>query len=177
MKYLYHFSENGKILQFTPRRVKVPAKRAEGMEWLNGKLVWAIDSPHSPLYLFPRECPRIIIWRQPQSKAKDVAAYWHDPSKHMVAYFEENWLERIQSTHLFRYALPSKSFVDLKDAGMHVSDQTVNPVNVQPVGNLLTALKDAGVEIRPIADLGGLKPAWNTSLHVSGIRLRNAQNW
>ena len=176
-KRLYHFSEDGQISRFEPRPVLVPSRRAPGMEWLNGPLVWAIDATHSPLYLFPRDCPRIVMWPLPMSSADDIEAYWNDSSKLMAAFFEEGWLDRIKATRLFRYELPSQTFTSLQDAGMHVSHRGVTPLKVDVVDDLLTNLKDAGVEVRPLPDLSPLKDAWSTSLHVSGIRLRHAKNW
>jgi len=177
MKRLDHFSENGRISRFEPRPVLIPSRRLPGMDWLNGPLVWAIDAAHSPLYLFPRDCPRIVMWKLPKSSGKDVASYWNDRSKHMVAFFEEGWLNRINQTRLFRYELPSQVFKDLQDAGMHVSEHPASPLNVRVFDNLLASLDNAGVEIRSLPDLSPLKDAWSTSLHVSGIRLRNAKNW
>ena len=49
---LFHFSDAGGIKVFTPRPVPVASPRAEGREWLNGPLVWAIDDWHAPMYLF-----------------------------------------------------------------------------------------------------------------------------
>lgn len=174
---LYHFSEDDQITRFEPRPVEVPSQRRPGMEWLNGPLVWAIDAAHSPLYFFPRDCPRIVMWKLPKSSEKDVAAYWIDSSKRMVAFFEERWLHRINEARLFRYELPPQSFIDLHDAGMHVSEYGVTPSKVDVLDCLLASLEDADVEIRPLPDLSSLKEAWSTSLHVSGIRLRNAKNW
>ncbi|NJO35832.1 MAG: hypothetical protein HC869_24865 [Rhodospirillales bacterium] len=174
---LYHFSENGQIARFEPRPAVVPSQRRPGMEWLNGPLVWAIDAAHSPLYFFPRDCPRIVMWKLPRSSEKDIATYWHDSSMHMVAFFEEGWLDRINKTRLFRYELPTQSFLDLNDAGMHVSECGVTPLKVDVLDRLLASFEDAGVEIRPLPELSPLKAAWSTSLHVSGVRLRNAKNW
>jgi len=176
-KRLYHFSEDGRIPRFEPRPVLIPSRRPPGMDWLNGPLVWAIDAAHSPLYFFPRDCPRIVMWKLPKSSDNDIATHWHDSSKHMVAFFEEGWLDRINKTRLFRYELPSQTFTDLEDAGMHVSEHPISPLNVQVFDDLLASLDDAGVEVRPLLDLTPLKDAWSTSLHVSGIRLRNAKNW
>lgn len=58
---LFHFSEEPDIGHFEPRPVRTPAARRAGQEWLNGPLVWAIDEDHQRLYLFPRECPRIVL--------------------------------------------------------------------------------------------------------------------
>lgn len=58
---LFHFSDDAAIGTFTPRSVLVPSQRAPGMEWLNGPLVWAIEEPLDFMYLFPRDCPRILM--------------------------------------------------------------------------------------------------------------------
>ena len=172
---LYHFSEDGQISWFEPRPVLLPSRRRPGMEWLNGPLVWAIDAAHSPLYLFPRDCPRIVMWKLQKSSEEDIATYWNDSSKPMVAFFEEGWLDRISETRLFRYEFLSQPFIDLNDAGMHVSEHVVSPLSVQIFDNLLARLEDAGVEIRPLPNLSPLRNARSTSLHISRIRLRNAK--
>jgi len=59
---LFHFSDDPRIEVFEPRSPRVLAVRPSGQQWLNGPLVWAIDESHSILYLFPRECPRVVIW-------------------------------------------------------------------------------------------------------------------
>ncbi|HMG50328.1 MAG TPA: hypothetical protein VK597_07005, partial [Inquilinus sp.] len=59
---LFHFSDDPAIERFEPRPVRVPSARPAGREWLNGPLVWAIDDAHQMLYLFPRDCPRILAW-------------------------------------------------------------------------------------------------------------------
>ncbi|MGI9504736.1 MAG: DUF6886 family protein [Geminicoccaceae bacterium] len=176
-KRLYHFSEDGRIPRFEPRPVLIPSRRPPGMDWLNGPLVWAIDAAHSPLHIFPRDCPRIVMRRLPTSSEKDFVYYWNDSSKHMLAFIEEGWLDRINKTRLFRYELPSQTFTDLQDAGMHVSEHPVSPMRVQVLDDLLASLDDAGVETRSLPDLTPLKDAWSTSLQVSGIRLRNAKSW
>ena len=50
------------------------------------------------------------------------------------------------------------------------------PVNVERIDNLEKALSDAGVELRVLPSLTTLEPLWETSLHVSGIRLSHAKD-
>jgi hypothetical protein len=38
-------------------------------------------------------------------------------------------------------------------------------------------LREQGVELRVSESLVSLRKLWQTSLHVSGIRLRNARDW
>ncbi len=58
---LFHFSDDPAIALFVPRPVAVPLARSAGREWLNGPLVWATDELHAILYLFPRDCPRVLV--------------------------------------------------------------------------------------------------------------------
>ena len=159
------------------RPVTVPSTRPEGKDWLNGPLVWAVDAWHAPPYLFPRECPRVLVWPKSDSTQADIARYWHGRSCRMIAHIEWAWLERLRSTRLYRYELPVNGFEDLGDVGMHVHRGTVEPIGMVTLNDLPSELRAADVELRMMESLLALKGLWNTSLHVSGIRLRNAQGW
>lgn len=175
-KRLYHFSDDPTIEVFEPRPVRVPAARPAGLEWLNGPLIWAIDDEHSPLYLFPRECPRIILWRTPETSTADADRFL-EPAARMTAYVEKNWEIRIKKSVLFRYEMPATSFVDLGDAGMHVARNSVKPLSCEYLSDLTSELAAAKVELRILDSLTPLRDVWSSSLHVSGIRLRNAVGW
>jgi hypothetical protein len=174
---LFHFSDDPAIELFVPRVVRTPAKRSPGREWLNGPLVWAIDDWHQPMYLFPRDCPRILLWRTPQTVAADAQVYFGASTARMLAYVEEGWADAISTATLYRYELPAKPFESLDDAGMWVSRTEVRPLRRTEIGDLAAELRAASVELRTLPDLTPLKGAWNTSLHASGIRLRNAVSW
>jgi hypothetical protein len=45
------------------------------------------------------------------------------------------------------------------------------------LGDLPAALRAEDVELRVMERLTPLRDVWSTSLHASGIRLRNAQDW
>jgi hypothetical protein len=174
---LFHFSEDGDIASFTPRPVVTPAQRAPGMAWLNGPLVWAIDDWHQPMYLFPRDCPRILVWPHEATTEEDRIRHWAEGSLRMIAYVEQGWLERLGHTTIFRYTLPTTSFEAL-EAGMWVSREAVTPERVEALSDLPLRLAALDVLLRPVRDLRRLRPLWKTSLHASGIRLRNAaQGW
>jgi hypothetical protein len=91
----------------------------------------------------------------------------------MVAYVEQGWLERLGRTTVFRYALPNTCFEAL-EAGMWVSRAVVTPDRVEALSDLPERLAELDVLLRPIPDLRPLRPLWETSLHASGVRLRNA---
>jgi hypothetical protein len=115
--------------------------------------------------------------RRPDSRAEDITRFFADPSHRMAAFIEEGWRERVGEATLTRYELPPEGFVDLDDAGMHVSQAAVEPVAQVQVTDLPAALAAEGVGLRSLPNLTRLRPAWDTSLHVSGIRLRNAVGW
>jgi hypothetical protein len=174
---LFHFSEDPTIEIFVPRPVQAPAKRAPGREWLNGPLVWAIDDWHQPMYLFPRNCPRILIWRTERTTAKDYERYWGKSTSRMIAFIERAWVANLSSGLICRYELPPETFESLQDAGMWVSGATVRPLQKETIVDLPRALRLQDVELRPMDNLFDLKELWSTSLHTSGIRLRHAKGW
>jgi hypothetical protein len=174
---LFHFSDDPAIGRFTPRPVQVPAVRAPGREWLNGPLVWAISEWRQPMYLFPRDCPRILIWPTENTMPQDRAAWWGDGSQRMIAHVERAWGDRLQAARIYRYELPCEPFEDLQDAGMWVSREAVEPIGLEVLDDLPAALASLGVELRLVDSLVPLKPLVATTLHFSGIRLRNAAGW
>jgi len=174
---LFHFSENKSIERFDARPVEFPSRRANGKEWLNGPLVWAIDDWHQAMYLFPRDCPRILIWRTTKTIAKDADQYFSDTQARMLVYIEKSWLARVSSASLYRYELPTTTFESLDDAGMWVSQFDVVPIEKKYINNLTKKLEQENVMLRVLDDLTPLKDIWNSTLHASGIRLRNARNW
>lgn len=174
---LFHFSEDGAIDRFEPRPVRIPSERAPGFDWLNGPLVWAIDEPHQPMYLFPRDCPRILLWQTPQTLEADRAAWWGERTDRMIACVEWAWFERVRTARLFRYDLPPEWFEDLGDAGMWVSRTAVAPTSVEVIDDLVGALERSGTELRFMTSLAPLRTIWSSSVHASGVRLRNARGW
>ena len=174
---LFHFSDDPGIERFEPRPVLVPSARAPGRDWLNGPLVWAIDDWHQPMYLFPRDCPRILLWPRPETTAEDRELWWGGSTCRMIAHVEEAWLERLSSGAVIRYEFPIDTFESLDDAGMWVSRRAVTPLAVAEIGDLPCALRDQGVELRVMESLTPLRDVWSSSLHASGIRLRNARGW
>ena len=174
---LYHFSDDAEISVFQPRPVRTPSPRGPGRDWLNGPLVWAIDDAHQALYLFPRDCPRILVWPTAATSAADRQRWFGDNSARIIAYVEWAWFERLRTATLFRYALPPDAFESLDDAGMWISRTAVRPTGLDSLTDLPAALRGQGVELRFTERLTHLRGLWDTTLHASGVRLRNAQDW
>ncbi len=145
---LFHFSDDPSIDVFVPRPVRVPSPRRPGFDWLNGPLVWAIDELRQPMYLFPRECPRILLWPTEATTAEDLRSYFGSSDARMIAYMEEAWADRMSAATLYRYELPGTSFVCLEDAGMWVSKSPVAARVRVEVTDLPARLQEQGVELR-----------------------------
>lgn len=177
MPRLFHFSDDPGIARFVPRPVRVAAERAPGMDWLNGPLVWAIDDPRQPMYLFPRDCPRILVWATDQTTVADREQWFPPGAARMIAHVEAAWLDRLSGGHIHRYELPVDGFESLRDAGMWVARSAVTPLGMETLTDLPAALAAQDVELRVVDSLTPLNGLWSTSLHASGIRLRNAQGW
>lgn len=171
MPALYHFSEDPSIDVFVPHRARTSS--------LPDQLVWAIDDWHAPMYYVPRDCPRACFWPGPQTTAADRGRWFEYVQARMVIAIETGWLDRLRSTSLYRYTVPEDTFQPMDaTAGHWVSRETVRPVSVEPVGDLLTALSGADVELRLTPSL---IPLWSevirSTLAFSGARLRNAQGY
>jgi hypothetical protein len=174
---LFHFSDDPAIACFEPRPVRVPAERPAGREWLNGPLVWAIDDAHEMLYLFPRDCPRILAWATPRSTAADRARWLGPGDPRAVAFVETTWIDRLRAAVLHRYELPAATFRSIEDAGMWVSEAPVVPLGRVALTRLEGELARRGVDLRVVDSLAPLAALWESSLHVSGVRLRNSPTW
>ena len=95
----------------------------------------------------------------------------------MVAQIEWAWFDRLMAGSLYRYELAESGFSSLDDAGMWVVPETVVPIKSETVADLPGALREQGVELHVRERLTSLKDLRKTSLHVSAIRMRNAQDW
>ncbi len=174
---LFHFSEVGDIGVFRPRSVDVPSKRRSGDEWLNGPLIWTVDESRQGTYLFPRDCPRIVLWPETTTSTRDRDEWWGESTCSMIAYVERTWFGCIQDQVLFRYELTAATFQPTSDEWMWVSREPVEPIDVVRLDDLLGALKEQSVELRVVESLVPLRSVWKSTLHASGIRLRNAHGW
>jgi len=171
---LFHFSEDPGIARFAPRPVTVPSARAPGRDWLNGPLVWAIDEAHQPMYLFSRDCPRILLWPGPDTTPADRDQWLGQTQARVVAFIETPWAPVHAQATIHRYELPASGFEDLADAGMWVSRITVEPLERVTFTDLPAELAAQGAELRVVESLSPLRAAYGSSLGFNGVRLRHA---
>lgn len=154
---LFHFSEDPAIEVFRPHR---PVGREDEVPQ-----VWAIDELKAPLYWFPRDCPRVTFWPA------------DDPAHHRrVHAIEWGWLDRMRRTVLYVYRLDGSSFAPAPGGGGWISPETLRPLDVAPVGDLLDRHAAAGIELRLVTNLWPLH-RWvvHSGLQFSMVRMRNAQ--
>jgi hypothetical protein len=136
-------------------------------------LVYAVDTRFVWLYWFPRDCPRACWSANDGTSDEDVERWLDGDRTRRVAVIESGWLERMRTVKLYAYRMPPETFEPWDK--FFVSRQTVVPLELVELGDLLGRHADAGVELR-IAPT--LHPLWErvirTTLDFSGIRLRNA---
>ncbi len=165
MTELWHVSENPAIEVFNPHHNELHA--------LDEPLVWAVDTRYSWLYWFPRDCPRACFDAKEDTTDEDVERWLDGDRKLRVSVIEAAWLERFRSARVYAYRLPPETFEPWDK--FYVSRETVVPLELVELGDLLARHAEAGNELR-IAP--SLYPLWNkvieTTLDFSGIRLRNA---
>ena len=161
---LWHVSEDLSITRFDPH-VAATSDRDE-------PLVWTVDTRHLPLYWFPRDCPRACFWARPETTEEDVPLLHGTARVHAV---EADWLERMRAARVVAYRLPEEAFEHEGD-GFWVSRETVEPLEVVEIGDLVVRHSEALIELRIVPSLW---PLWErvaaSTLEFSGIRLRNAQ--
>lgn len=167
---LFHFSEDPSITRFIPRS---PEKRP-AVE----PMVWCVDEERAWTYLFPRDCPRVLLWPTEETTREDLERWFGGNPQARIACIEWRWLTAMHAAALYRYEMDPARFRPLADdPWMLVSVNEETPLAVEGVGDLVEALAAENVELRLMPSLAPLFGAWEHSFHFSGIRLRNAVGW
>jgi hypothetical protein len=148
---LYCLSEYPRIEIFepfiSPRSVK----------WLSEEVVIAISSENLSNYLFPPDCPRIVIFPLPKSSELDCERFLGPAKTGSVIAVEAKWFDKIQQTTLYCYQVPEESFMPLeRNDSFYVSFKSVKPISVKPVYNPLGELMKRNIEIRFLPSLDKL---------------------
>jgi hypothetical protein len=161
---VWHFSEDPSITRFEP---DVPPSNPD-----MPPMVWAIDSDHAPLYWFPRDCPRVAFWTgdgSPPTLLGPTAA-------RRVHAIEARWLDRMRACELYAYRFDAAPFAPWPDAdGQLTTTDAVEPLGVEPVGDLLARHAEAGIELRLVPSLRPLvEPVVASGYQFSMVRMANA---
>jgi hypothetical protein len=121
----------------------------------------------------------VLLWLTPETTQADHDRWWGNrPGTPLIAHVEWDWYETLRTHTLYRYELPTETFEPLEDdAWMWVSHTTVEPLALKVITDIPAAMAEAGVELRLMPSLAPLWGAWETTVHFSGIRLRNSKTW
>jgi hypothetical protein len=164
VRELWHVSEDPTIDVFVPHQNELHA--------LDEALVWAVEGKYQWLYWFPRDCPRACFEAKDETTDEDVGRWLDGDRERRVAVVENDWLERLRSARVYAYRLPPEPFEPWDK--FFVSRETVHPLELVELGDLLARHAEAGNELRISP---ALYPLWDkvieTTLDFSGIRLRN----
>jgi hypothetical protein len=168
VEYVFHYSEDGTIRRFAPHVPQTnPAQPAS---------VWAIDAAHSPLYWFPRWCPRISVWARDEAEQAEFTDLFDSEASRIVA-AETHWMERVRDGKLYRYVFDASAFEPWNEAdGQYVSHEVVHPERVEALDDLLALHAAAEVEVRFTPRLGALMDRiLESGLPFSFVRIRDAK--
>jgi hypothetical protein len=175
---LFHFSQDPEIRVFHPR---APVRHPE-----SEPLVYAIDEWHSPLYFFPRDCPRIALWPEFATTSSDRSQFQADCASRILIYLDQSSETYWREGKLFRYEFSRKDgFEDCKDHGVWVSRGSATPIAKEELTDLPKLALEADVDVSVVPQLGAVarqlynyeEMRFNTTLHVSMIRLALLPGW
>jgi len=165
---VYHYSEDGTIRRFAPH---VPPTNPS-----HPPAVWTIDAAHSPLYWFPRNCPRISVWAE-TAEHQEVLTASFDTEANRICAAESHWLTRVRDASIYRYSFDASRFAPWTEAdGQYITGDVVYPDVVDELDDLLGLHAEAEVELRFTPRLGVLMDQMLASgLPFSFVRIRDAR--
>ena len=165
---VYHYSEDGGISRFAPH---VPQTNPS-----HPPAVWAMDAAHSPLYWFPRDCPRISVWANDEAQQATLTEQFGTDASRICA-AESCWLDRIRRARVYRYGFDGAQFGPWIEAdGQYIATEVVQPRSVDLLDDLLALHAAAEVELRFTPTLGTLTDRMLASgLPFSFVRIRDAR--
>ena len=168
MPQLLHFSEDPHIKVFRPH---VPASSPE-----NPPMVWAVDEAHAPGFWFPRQAPRACCWSAGKPLTEVGRSLLGIGAISRMHAIEGSWLERLRACRMFVYRFDAAAFrVHNDDAGYYSTKETIEPLSVEPLGDLLALHAAANIELRIVPNLWPIIDAIVASgLEFSIIRKANA---
>jgi hypothetical protein len=169
MQPLLHFSEDPDITVFRPHVAATTT--------VKDAVVWVVDEAHAPGFWFPRDCPRACCWSvgKPLTElGRNLLRMGAIDRMHAI---ESGWLERMRACKLYVYRFDPAPFTthEVPEAGYFTTRETVVPLCVEPVGDLLARHAAANIELRIVPDFWPVRDAIVASgLEFSIIRQRNA---
>ena len=164
---VFHYSEDGTITRFAPH---VPQTNPS-----HPPAVWAMDAEHSPLYWFPRDCPRISVWANTTEQMSLMRDVFETDATRICA-CESQWVEGMRAARVYRYSFDKALFAPWADAdGQYIAAGVVHPLEVDLIDDLMAMHAAAEVELRFTPRLGTLMDRMLASgLPFGFVRIRDA---
>ncbi len=174
---LYHFSGRGDIDVFVPR---APLRHPHAEP-----LVYAISEQESPLYLFPRDCPRIATWVTEETSEGEREQFYAEGAARIKSFIDRSCETAWRTGGIYRYAFSSDGFEDCQGYGDWISRTVQYPVDVELIGDLPHAGEEHGMSVEIVDSLVSLGQRlydfttmkWTTTLHVSMVRMGLLPGW
>ena len=165
---VFHYTEDGTISRFVPH---VPQTNPS-----HPPAVWAMDAEHSPLYWFPRDCPRISVWANDEAQRAVLRDTFETDATRICA-CESHWVDGMRRTRVYRYAFDGDQFAPWTGAeGQYISGEVVIPRSVDVLDDLIGLHAAAEVELRFTPKLGSLMDRMlGSGLPFSFVRIRDAR--
>ena len=165
---LFHFSDDGGLTRFAPH---VPSTNPS-----HPPAVWAMDAEHSPLYWFPRRCPRISVWADDDAQREVLRSEFGTDAGRICA-AETGWIEAMRTSRIYRYEFDGAQFEPWTEAdGEYISGEVVRPLGVEVLDDLLALHAAADLELRFTPRLGTLMDRMLASgLPFGFVRIRDAR--
>ena len=168
MPDLLHFSEDPNISVFHPHGPKCSPDKPP--------LVWAVDESHAPGFWFPRDAPRACCWSMGKPLTQTARTLLGIGAGIRMHAIESAWLARTRACRLFVYRFDAAPFeIANSDAGYFSTTQTITPLSVEPLGDLLALHAGANIAFRMVPNLWPVIDAIMASgLEFSIMRKANA---
>lgn len=165
---VFHYSEDGSISRFVPH---VPQTNPS-----HPPAVWAMDAEHSPLYWFPRDCPRISVWADDDAQ-REILRNTFETDATRICACESQWVDGMRRARVYRYTFDGGHFAPWTGAvGQYISGDVVTPRSVEVLDDLMGLHAAAEVELRFTPKLGTLMDRMLASgLPFGFVRIRDAR--
>lgn len=142
-----------------------------------GDVVWAVSAFGTPNFLLPRDCPRVTYGVGEHTTQNDAERWLSHTSATRVIAIEQAWLERVRRYTIYEYAMPEALF-ELQDepSQHHIARQSITPIGVRAIPDLLLELCAHSVELRVLPSLWPLRDQIaDSTLRFSIYRMSFAQ--
>jgi len=148
-------------------------------------LVYAISESESPLYLFPRDCPRIATWVASETSESDREQFFVNGTARIKSFIDRAFESQWRTGQIYRYTFDAAGFEDCRGYGDWISRTVQHPIHVELIDNLPAAAEMQGMSIDVVDSLVALghrlydfsAMRWTTTLHVSMVRMGLLPGW